>query len=178
MRKRFYDSDSVVFQGPEVFLAGPTASTISTPWRDKAMQLLRDWKFQGTVIVPQFMNDSFSVGRSKNPGQDLTGWVVRNIDNADVLLIWCEFRIGEKSDPLSQPGFATRTEFGIAISNYRQGIGPRLVVGMPPATEGYPQRGGQVEWHCKDVGIGLHRTLSSAIDEVVALCQLEKPEKL
>ena len=170
MRTRFYDSEEITFQRPEVFLAGPTASGVTTPWRERALDLLRFHGFPGVAIVPQFERLSFQAGRAKNPTQDLTGWEVKNIDSCDVLLIWCEFRLGEKSDPMSQPGFATRTEFGIAIERYRNGDGPKLVVGMPTATPGYAQRGGQVEWHCNNAGLPLHRTLESAIDEVITLC--------
>ena len=170
MRTRFYDSKEITFQGPEVFLADPTAPDESPQWREDALDMLRAAGFPGVAIVPQFERLAFQAGRAKNPTQDLTGWEVQNIDSCDVLLIWCEFRLGDKSDPMSQPRFATSTEFGIAIERYRNGDGPKLVVGLPPATHGYAQRGGQVEWHCNNAGLPLHRTLESAIDEVITLC--------
>ena len=159
MRTRFYDSEEITFQGPEVFLADPTAPDESPQWREDALDMLRAAGFPGVAIVPQFERLDFRSGREKHPTQDLIGWEVSNIDSSDVLLIW-----------MSEPESMIGTEFGIAIERYRNGDGPKLVVGMPPATPGYAQRGGQVEWHCNNAGLPLHRTLESAIDEVITLC--------
>lgn len=99
-----------------IFLAGPTPrSNEVKSWRPAAVKVLSDWKFDGTIFIPEPHN-----GEYKHQYNDQVNWELNGLTRADCILFW----IPRSLDQL--PGFTTNVEFGYWIHT------KMVVFGYPP----------------------------------------------
>lgn len=165
MRTLFYDDEPLTSRLPRsIFLAGPTGrDVVRTPWRAEAVEMLRRFRPEGIVILPEFADRKFDHALWKSrqlrdfppmPGmrkstQAVLEWETACIDHCDVLLAWMPF-----SDDL--PGRTTRCEVARAIEQmhhpFDQG---QLVLGIPDGTDAT----GHIRYHANRAGVRIHSTL-------------------
>lgn len=71
-----------------IFLAGPTVrghqQHLQPSWRFEALELLEKNGFKGTVVVPEFIDQT----QSDQHRYDLPVWEMNNMTIADVILFW------------------------------------------------------------------------------------------
>lgn len=101
-----------------IFLAGPTPRTKeSLSWRPKALDLLREMKFTGSVFVPETV-DWWWLGDYDRQ----VDWEWQALGLASCVLFWVPRELKE------MPAFTTNVEFGFMV-----GLRPDLIV------LGYPE---------------------------------------
>jgi Nucleoside 2-deoxyribosyltransferase like len=114
-----FSDQPLAVKHPSLFLAGPTPRSPKVPsWRPAALDILRQMRFEGTVLVPE--RRDWSV---KFDYYDQVEWEFEGLEAATVLAFWVP------RDPPSLSGFTTNVEFGRYV-----GTG-RVVYGRP---EGAP----------------------------------------
>ena len=93
MKQFYYDNCTKLeinnFNGPVIFLAGPTVrgnqyDKLGPSWRVKACKLLKEYGFDGAVVLPEFTNPYESdKGRTELPV-----WEHNGLTRADCILFW------------------------------------------------------------------------------------------
>lgn len=74
-------------KGPVVFLAGPTVrgnQTHLTSWRHEAIELFKEKKFIGSIVVPEFMSKT----ESDKGKKWIPLWEFNGLKRADCVLFW------------------------------------------------------------------------------------------
>ncbi len=92
-------SDSDVKKG--IFLAGPTPRTVEDSWREDALEILEQMKFEGNVYVPEPENKEW-----KKDYDDQIDWESYYLNKADAIVFWVPRRFPDL------PGLTTNVEFG------------------------------------------------------------------
>lgn len=173
MKILFYDDPPLQEPTRAIFLAGPTVSAKAgerTAWRMEALRMLEAWDL--LVVVPEFERGGFrrepfddgqpsAVPGLRRSSQRILDWETRNIDNAQLLLVWMPFALGSEGSPDSLPGFSTRAEAMRAIAMGRRG----LVLGMPPGA----LAGGQIRYHAHRQGYVVYEALGDAVRAAIHL---------
>lgn len=167
----YYNNDPPTKRVHGVFLAGPTSSEEHTAWRVRAIELLRQKGYKGYVMVPEFQSGGFEKNRlsmddkkpSTTEGSDraserITDWETAGLENCSQALFWMPFSLGEKGDPNSLPGFATRGEVQRLML-----LRPKnTILGMPEKAF----RGGLVRYWASKYGLKIHKTLEEVVDQI------------
>ncbi len=97
------------FQGPSLFLAGPTPrSTTVRSWRLGALEILRGLAFQGTVLVPEPRDGSVWPSYLSQ-----VEWEFADLEGCTVVVFWVP------RDLETLPGFTTNVEFGRYVGSGR-----------------------------------------------------------
>jgi len=129
-----------------IFLAGPTPRSPDVPsWRPKAIELLGQLGFTGTVLVPEDADWS-----PKFTYDDQVEWEWEALNSATVVVFW----IPRTS---VMPAFTTNVEYGMYISK------PNTVVGAPADAEKMKYLERLAALYGKDVYTDLQTTLAVAI---------------
>jgi hypothetical protein len=90
-----------------IFLAGPTPRSPEVPsWRPRAVQLLQEMGFDGTVFVPEDDDASW-----KFSYDDQIEWELEALHSATVIAFWVP------RDLETMPAFTTNVEFGLFAKN-------------------------------------------------------------
>lgn len=79
--------NAVNFSLPTLFLAGPTVRGNQThlrSWRFEAVELLKNFVFEGNVIIPEFTDKN----ESDKYRYDLPVWENEGLSKSDVILFW------------------------------------------------------------------------------------------
>lgn len=171
MQILFYDDQPlmpVLAAVPSIFLAGPTARDVPTPWRRAVLKLLEANGFAGAVVIPEFRNLPFEEGVRSYFGQvaspvpsmrgasyGILDWETCGIEHSTVVLFWMPFRIGREEDPDSLPGFTTRAE----VSRELVRAPHRIVLGMPPGA----LSSSHIRYHAFHCGVTIHDTLEETV---------------
>lgn len=74
-------------QGPIIFLAGPTVRGNQqhlVSWRHRAIEIFQELKFQGSLIVPEFISKS----ESDKGKKEIPLWEYNGLKKADIILFW------------------------------------------------------------------------------------------
>lgn len=104
---------------PTIFLAGPTVRGHQTQlesWRNEAINILKDKKFDGNVIIPEFTVSTIS----DKYRYDLPEWEFEGLSNSDVIIFWvCRTR--------ELAGLTTNHELGYWMAKDRH----KIVYGRP-----------------------------------------------
>ena len=90
---------------PSIFLAGPTSRSKNIKsWREDAINILKQLKFDGIVYIPEcdFSSSSFDYNEQ-------VSWEWEAMEEADIIAFWIP-----RSEEL--PGFTTNVEFGYWIA--------------------------------------------------------------
>lgn len=101
-----------------LFLAGPSPRDKETvSWRDEAIEILKELKYDGTVFVPEPSSGVY-------PDYDgQIDWELSALKRSDVILFWIPRELNK------MPGFTTNVEFGSWIES------GKTVVGFPENAE-------------------------------------------
>ena len=154
-----------------VFLAGPTSSEEHTVWRVRVVEILKQKGYQGYVMIPEFRDGGFEKGRSTmddgrpstiegsdRSSEKITNWESVGLENCSQVLFWMPFSFGEKGDPNSLPGFATRGEVQRLMILRRKDT----ILGMPDKAF----RGGLVRYWANQYRLKIHKTLEEVVDQI------------
>ncbi len=102
MRVVYSDQDSTLFNGPSLFLAGPTPRRADVPsWRPEALQILEALKYEGYVYVPEL-----SAPKSDHDYVSQVEWEYTCLNGAKHIIFWVP------RDLDTMPAFTTNVEFG------------------------------------------------------------------
>lgn len=97
------------FDGPSIFLAGPTPRRAEiASWRISALELVQQAGFPGIVMVPERHDWVHSFDYI-----DQVEWEFACLEAATVIVFWVP------RDPLTLPGFTTNVEFGRYVGSGR-----------------------------------------------------------
>lgn len=98
-----------------IYLAGPTDRNLRpTPWRQDALQILRDLSFDGHVFVPELEDGAWNGDRDAQ-----WAWEDAAMSRADAIVFWMP------RDLETMPGFTTNIEWGLYAGS------GRVVLGVP-----------------------------------------------
>lgn len=104
---------------PSIFLAGPTPRDANVPsWRPRALDLLREKGFKGTVYVPEDRD-----GTVQFEYYNQIAWEWRGLEASTVILFWIPREIE------TMPAMTTNVEFGLYVASRR------VVLGFPPEAQ-------------------------------------------
>lgn len=171
MKCLFYDDPPASEPIPtSLFLAGPTARGVQrTAWRAAALDWLALRSFCGTVVIPEFRDDSFDqrapvvFGKGASPVPEMRAasynilvWETAGIERSTVVLFWMPFRIAEETSPDSLPGFTTRAE----VSRELQRDPSRIVLGMSPGA----LSSAHIRYRAHRAGVPIAATLEATLD--------------
>jgi hypothetical protein len=122
-------------------------------------------------MVPEFREGGFEKGRptmddgkpstiegSDRSSENITAWESVGLENCSQVLFWMPFSLGEKGDPNSMPGFATRGEVQRAMILRPQAT----ILGMPEKAF----RGGLVRYWANRYGLKIHKTLEEVVNQI------------
>jgi 8-oxo-dGTP pyrophosphatase MutT (NUDIX family) len=96
-----------------IFLAGPTPRDAHTPsWRPRALELLEQIGYQGTVMVPEDRS-----GQWRHSYDDQVDWEARMRAAADIILFWVPRDMGmdDGATAARMPALTTNVEFGLDL---------------------------------------------------------------
>ena len=167
----YYNDDPPARKVKGVFLAGPTSNEEHTAWRVRVIELLHQKGYKGYVMIPEFRDGGFEKNRlsmdDKKPstieGSDraserITDWETAGLESCSQILFWMPFSLGEKGDPNSLPGFATRGEVQRLMILRQKDV----ILGMPDKVF----RGGLVRYWANKYGLKIHKTLEDSVNQV------------
>lgn len=98
-----------------IFLAGPSPRTNDQyNWRPKALEILFDMKFDGTVFVPLTPDWGWATDQIIQ-----MNWELKNLERSTVIAFWIP------RDLENLPGFTTNVEFGLFAQS------GKVVLGYP-----------------------------------------------
>lgn len=112
-------SDQSAFDGSDkgIFLAGPTPRRSDVPsWRPKAIELLEEFGFDGTVLVPEW-----KTAMSRVNFDDQVDWEKAGLSLAKVIVFWVPRNME------NMPALTTNVEFGYWVAKSPK----RIVYGRP-----------------------------------------------
>ena len=117
--KLCFSNEDPVFYDHSIFLAGPTRrnSPYDLSWRKEAVDILKKYKYDGIVYIPEYSEGSvseFDLNRQIH-------WEWDCLDAADVILFWIP-----RSFP-DMPALTTNVEFGI----YTEKKPNSIILGYP-----------------------------------------------
>lgn len=98
-----------------IFLAGPTPRDNSISWREKAVELLNKYNYDGVVFIPE-QRDGF---RQKEYYNQID-WELKMMDKADIIMFWIPRNID-----FNMLGLTTNIEYG------RWENSGKIVIGFP-----------------------------------------------
>ena len=102
-----------------IFLAGPTPRSKDVPsWRPRALELLKEFGFKGTVYVPEDRD-----GTVQFEYYDQIQWEWRGLESSTVILFWIPREIE------TMPALTTNVEFGMYAAS------GQVVMGRPPEAQ-------------------------------------------
>lgn len=167
----YYNDDPPTRKVKGVFLAGPTSSEEHTAWRVRVIELLKQKGYKGYVMIPEFRDGGFEKNRlsmddgrpssiegSDRASERITDWETAGLENCSQVLFWMPFSLGEKGDPNSLPGFATRGEVQRLML-----LRPKnTILGMPEKAF----RGGLVRYWANKYGLKIHKTLEESVNQI------------
>lgn len=96
-----YSDEEIKIGEKSIFLAGPTSRKEATRWRDEAIKILEELKFEGIVYNPEY-----STRLPKEDYVDQAMWERHGLMNATIILFWVPRHLPD------MPGFTTNVEFG------------------------------------------------------------------
>lgn len=155
--KSIYANQDLAFDGPSIFLAGPTPRDVRiVSWRPRAVQLLNDSGFKGIVLIPERQDWAVHFDYL-----DQVEWEFAGLELATVLLFWIPRNVK------TLPGFTTNVEFG------RYAGSGRLAYGSPV---GAPHTR-YLDWlYQKLAREQIFETLEQVISEAIRKVKLRRPE--
>lgn len=104
---------------PSIFLAGPTPRSKDVPsWRPRALELLEEYGFNGTVYVPEDRD-----GTVQFEYYNQIAWEWQGLEASTVILFWIPREIE------TMPAMTTNVEFGLYVASRR------IVLGFPPEAQ-------------------------------------------
>lgn len=126
-----------------LFLAGPTPrSQDVASWRPRALEILEELNFEGTVFIPEPENGKFSVEYD-----DQIGWETEALKLASVIVFWVPRSLPD------MPAFTTNIEWGMW---YNSG---KVVFGAPPDAP----KNKYMIYHCRKYNIPNFTTLEDTL---------------
>lgn len=130
-----------------IFLAGPTPRSAEVKsWRPDAIEILKDYKFNGIVYVPEHPDWA-----AQGTYQKQIYWEWEAINAATVVAFWIP------RDLETMPAFTTNVEFGLLASS------GKVVLGCPPDSPKNKYLIALAERHGIEVYATLDATMSGAI---------------
>lgn len=150
-------SDQMVFDGNDgIFLAGPTPRRSDVPsWRPKAIELLESFKFDGTVLVPEWQS-----GMSRVNFDDQVEWEFAGLSLAKVIVFWVPRNME------AMPALTTNVEFGYWTAKSPE----RIVYGRPSDAPSTRYLDWLISKQNKDVVI--HDNLSDLLESAVIKAEM------
>ena len=95
-----------------IFLVGPTPrSKAVKSWRPGAINILKDWKFNGTVVVPEWNPDIFRP--EKVDYTDYVEWEHYGLEHCSRIAVWVPRNMKD------MPALTTNVEFGLHVKSGR-----------------------------------------------------------
>lgn len=145
-----YSNQSPVFEGPSIFLAGPTPRTNEIKsWRVEAVKMLAQLSFSGTVLIPERHDWASAFDYI-----DQIEWEFTCLELATVIVFWVP------RDLSFLPGFTTNVEFGRYVGS------GRAVYGRPDDSP----KNRYLDWlYLKETGNRPYATLEDTLGHAVAL---------
>lgn len=133
-----------------IFLAGPTprSKNVKT-WRNEAVDLLKEMKYDGTIFIPEP-----STGEFKHSYDDQVEWELSALNRADIILFWVP---REMRSDFEMIGMTTNVEFGTWITS------GKVVFGYPKEAE----KMRYLEFLAKQNNVNSHSTLKDTLKEAV-----------
>ena len=115
-------SDKPVEKGTQsIFLAGPTPRSIEVEsWRNEAIKILKESKYEGIVYVPELEHDNRTFDYDNQ-----VWWEREALHNADVIVFWIPRNMK------TLPAMTTNVEFGYFLAKDSQ----KVVYGRPDEAE-------------------------------------------
>lgn len=148
------DLDAVNWTLPSVFLAGPTVRGNQphlTSWRIEAAKLFKTKKFEGNLIIPEFMDKA----ESDKYRYDIPVWEFTGLTRANVIMFW----IPRTRELI---GLTTNHEHGYWLGRNRG----KMVYGRPD--EAYRMSYLDIMWvedaKLSGAGCPIYHTLEKTID--------------
>lgn len=139
-----------------IFLAGPTSRKPLSEWkgddlwRQDAILILTDLKFNGDVFVPEYR---FETSERFDTREDMYSWEQNGLERADCILFWVP-----RSRDL--PAFTTNQEWGAW-----KGSG-KAVLGYPD----YATKMHYMHWHADRCGVSVYHDLREACMKAMSIC--------
>ena len=139
-----YVPEAVPFEGPSLFLAGPTPrSSEVLSWRPGALKALEH--FRGTVYVPETRN-----GRSQHSYDNQIQWETDALTAASCILFWVPRELEPDQNGYPRMGaLTTNVEFGIWLTS------GKIVLGYPASA----QKMSYLAWHARRHNIVISHNL-------------------
>ncbi len=133
-----------------IFLAGPTPRLDETKsWRDDAIQLLKDNKYDGVVFIPEARD-----GKKYPNYDDQIHWETKMLDLCDCILFWIPRELNENFEMLA---LTTNIEWG----KYQRS--EKVVIGFPKDSK----ENRYIEKECNDLSISIHSTLDNTVKSAI-----------
>lgn len=109
--KIIYTNEKITNFTNTIFLAGPTPRNKNIPsWRKEALHYLEELNFNGTVIVPEYSNQSFI---SKEGNIFDMSWDHMALEKTTAILMWIPRNLKD------MPAFTSNIEFGYFIKSQK-----------------------------------------------------------
>lgn len=113
------NEDIYDYKVPSIYLAGPDNSPdiFAPSWRNEAIHILDDLKFNGRVYVPE-ISDYNQYNKNDYTESDKNKWIYNHMDNADLVVFWFPNNIVD---------IKSYIDFGYMLGNRRN----QVVLGYP-----------------------------------------------
>jgi len=146
-----YAQQELNFEGKSVFLAGPTPRKMNVmSWRPKALKMLNQSSFNGTILVPEFKDRN---NFTKNFAYDKQiAWELEAMKKADKIVFWIDRHLPD------MPGFTTNTEFGYWVAKDPE----KIILGIPENSE----KCDYIKYLAIENNIDIHYTFDKIVYEV------------
>jgi len=134
-----------------LFLAGPTPRDENTKsWRPKMLEWLKNYNFQGTVLIPEMRDpkdwkENFAYDKQIE-------WEHKGMEIATDIIFWIPREL-EK-----MPAFTTNIEFGYWLA---KDLG-KMIVGFPENTP----KNDYIKYQCKKNKIPLFKDMKSLVEYI------------
>lgn len=138
-------------EGKSIFLAGPTPRKLEVKsWRPKALKMINQSSFNGTVLVPEFQDRS---DFTKNFAYDKQiAWELEAMEKADKIVFWIDRHLPD------MPAFTTNTEFGYWVAKDPS----KIILGIPEGSE----KCDYIKYLATENDINIHYTFDQIVYEV------------
>jgi hypothetical protein len=140
--------EAVPFDGPSIFLAGPTPRSYEVKsWRPEALRLLES--FEGAVYLPEKRS-----GGTSHSYDDQIQWETDALTAASCIMFWVPRELEPDQNGYPRMGaLTTNVEFGMWM---RSG---KVILGYPPRAE----KMSYLAWHARKEAITMSHNLTDTI---------------
>jgi hypothetical protein len=150
--------EAVPFNGPSIFLAGPTPRSPEVQsWRPEALELLEE--FDGAVYIPEKRSRQTS-----HSYDDQIQWETDALHAATCILFWVPRELEPDANGYPRMGaLTTNVEFGIWMKS------GKVILGYPPSAV----KMSYLAWHARKENITMSHNLKSTA--LLAMEMARKP---